>query len=215
MIWSYVVALLVCCWSVVVEANGQFSLTQRKVAAQLAAMLPEATILVFERTHQDIFRQRMQREGIEPSERLIIEALDEVNELYTREHQDLTALDQNTGWLAKTAGKILTLGLKVKFGWAKKKSRIFEKKRTPLFSEISEETFIWLMAMIDQQKHGAKARMVQFQQATRNPDAIDHSMLSHENFIRLYLEQLSEHDLDILINHLKTQESIPTLDENR
>ena len=63
------------------------------------------------------------------------------------------------------------------------------------------------MGMAEQQKHHTKARIAQFQQATLDPDAIDYDMLSHENFLRLYLEQLSEQDLEILINHLNTLES--------
>ena len=207
--------LVVCCWSFVVEANGQFSLTRRKIAKQLAAMTHESVILVQKRTHEDIFRQRMKREEIEPSDKLVFEALDEVKELAAKEHQQLR--DPITGWwgnlLAKTTGKLLTLGMKAKIGLVKRKSRISEKeennKGSPLFSEMSEETFIWLMAMTDQQKRSARARIAQFQQAISDPDAIDYSMLSHENFLRFYLEQLSEEDLDILINHLNILEPSP------
>ena len=203
--------LFVYCWSFVVEANGQFRLTQRKIAKQLAAMTHESTHLVLARTHEDMFQQRMKKEGIEPNEKLITEVLEEVRELGRNELRDLASFDQHTGWwgslLSKTTGKILTLGLRVKFSRAKMKSRIFKKKERPPFSEMSEETFITVMGMAEQQKHHTKALIAQFQQATLDPDAIDYDMLSHENFLRLYLEQLSEQDLEILINHLNTLES--------
>ena len=205
---------VICCWGLVAEANGQFSLTQRKIAAQLVAMTHETTSLLLKRTHEDIFRQRMQKEGIEPSEKLIFEALDELKELSSRERQHLDDLQQ-TGWwqtlLTKTTGKLLTLGLKMKLGRAMKKSRPWRKTKgeRPPFSEMSEETFVTLMGGLEQQKYHTKARFTQFQQATNDPETVDYDMLSHENFLILYLEQLSEQELEILINHLNTIESTP------
>ena len=200
--------LAICCWGLVAKANGQFALTQRKIAAQLATMTHGATSRVIHRTHEDIFRQRMQREGIEPSEKLVIEALDELKKLSSKERQHIDDLQQ-TGWwqtlLTKTTGKLLTLGLKVKLGRARKKSRILTEEERPPLSEMSEETFVMLMGNIKNQEYHTKARFTQFQQATNDPEAVNYDMLSHENYLILYLEQLSEQELEILINHLDDQ----------
>ena len=200
--------LAICCWDLVAEANGQFSLTQRKIAARLVAMTHEASILVLERTHKDIFRQRMHREEIEPSEKLIIEALDELEELSSKERQHIDDLRQ-TGWwqtlLTRTTDKLLTLGLKIKLSRTRKKSRILTEGERPPLSEMSEETFVMLMGNIEKQKHHTKARFTQFQQATNDPEEINYDALSHENFFRLYLGQLSEQELETLIKHLDDQ----------